>query len=169
MAASYPGTIKSFSTKAPGQAIASSHINELQDEVVALETQLGTNAGIWQSYTPTTVLGWEAGYTTNYIYAVIGDLCFITLSISGTSNHNQARISTPVPVGGTGYLYTPVPYFKDNDVQVYAGGRVFGQIRPHTTSEPDMVFFWIDGSAQGWTATNGKQIYFNAFYPIYRA
>lgn len=43
MAASYPGTTKTFSTKAPGQAIASSHINELQDEVVAVETQLITS------------------------------------------------------------------------------------------------------------------------------
>lgn len=40
MAASYPGTIKTFSTKAPGEAIASSHINDLQAEVVAIETEL---------------------------------------------------------------------------------------------------------------------------------
>lgn len=43
MAASYPGTIKTFSTKASGQAIASSHINDLQDEVKAVETQLVTS------------------------------------------------------------------------------------------------------------------------------
>jgi len=43
MAASYPGTIKTFSTKAPGEAIASSHINDVQDEVKAIETQLITS------------------------------------------------------------------------------------------------------------------------------
>ena len=43
MAASYPGTIKTFSTKASGEAIASSHINDLQNEVVAVETQLVTS------------------------------------------------------------------------------------------------------------------------------
>jgi hypothetical protein len=48
MAASYPGTIKTFSTKAPGEAIASSHINDLQNEIVAVETQLvGAKLNTW--------------------------------------------------------------------------------------------------------------------------
>lgn len=67
MAASYPGSIKTFSTKAPGQAIASSHINDLQDEVVALETQLGTNAGTWQSWTPEILF---TGGSVDYTIAV---------------------------------------------------------------------------------------------------
>lgn len=37
MAASYPTSVKSFSTKTDGQTIASSHVNDLQDEVVAVE------------------------------------------------------------------------------------------------------------------------------------
>ena len=45
MAASYPGTIKTFSTKQPGEAIASAHINDLQNEVVAIETELKKTTG----------------------------------------------------------------------------------------------------------------------------
>lgn len=42
MAASYPGSIKSFTTKTDSSdVIRASHINDLQDEVVAVETQLG--------------------------------------------------------------------------------------------------------------------------------
>lgn len=52
MAASYPGSIKTFTTKASGEAIASSHINDLQNEVVAVETQLGINAGAMRSFSP---------------------------------------------------------------------------------------------------------------------
>jgi hypothetical protein len=40
MAASYPTSTKSFSTKTNGQTIAASHIDDLQDEVVAIETDL---------------------------------------------------------------------------------------------------------------------------------
>lgn len=98
MAASYPGTIKTFSTKASGQAIASSHINDLQNEVVAIETQLGTNAGAWQSYTPT----WTATTTNPTLgnatltgrYVQIGkvvtiniNLTFGTTTALGTGNH----------------------------------------------------------------------------------
>ena len=42
MAASYPGSLKSFTTKTDSSdVVRASHINDLQDEVVAVETQLG--------------------------------------------------------------------------------------------------------------------------------
>lgn len=43
MAAEYPANIKTFNTKDPGDPIKSAHINELQNEVVAVETQLVTS------------------------------------------------------------------------------------------------------------------------------
>lgn len=45
MAASYPSSAKSFSTKTDGagQTIFAAHVNDLQDEVVAIETALVTN------------------------------------------------------------------------------------------------------------------------------
>lgn len=46
MAAVFPGSVKTFSTKAPGEAIASSHINDLQAEVAAIETYLIDKAAI---------------------------------------------------------------------------------------------------------------------------
>lgn len=38
MAASFPTSIKSFATRVPGAGIGSAHVNELQEEVVAIET-----------------------------------------------------------------------------------------------------------------------------------
>lgn len=44
MAASYPAAIKSFSTKVDGVTdVLAEHINSPQDEIVAIETELGTN------------------------------------------------------------------------------------------------------------------------------
>lgn len=65
MAASYPGALKTFTTKAAGGAILSAHVNDLQDEVAAVETQLGVNAGTLIAYTPVIT-----GSTTN---PTIGD------------------------------------------------------------------------------------------------
>jgi hypothetical protein len=78
MAASYPGAVKTFTTKAAGGAILAAHINDLQDEVKAVETQLGVNAGTWQSWTPSYLY---TGGTTDYTivttqarYTVIGKM-----------------------------------------------------------------------------------------------
>jgi len=45
MAATFPGGVKTFSTKQAGDQIASAHINDLQDEVVAVETELRKTTG----------------------------------------------------------------------------------------------------------------------------
>lgn len=40
MAASYPTSVKSFTTRSTNQTIAAAHVNDLQDEVAAIETAL---------------------------------------------------------------------------------------------------------------------------------
>ena len=45
MAATFPGGVKIFTTKQSGEAIASAHINDLQNEVVAIETELKKTTG----------------------------------------------------------------------------------------------------------------------------
>ena len=45
MAATFPGGVKVFTTKAAGEQIASAHINDLQAEVVAVETELKKTTG----------------------------------------------------------------------------------------------------------------------------
>lgn len=45
MAATFPGGVKVFTTKQAGDQIASAHINDLQDEVVAIETELRKTTG----------------------------------------------------------------------------------------------------------------------------
>ena len=45
MAAAFPSNIKDFADKVPGQAILSSYINDIQDEVEAIETELKKTTG----------------------------------------------------------------------------------------------------------------------------
>ncbi len=45
MAATFPDGVKVFKTKQAGDQIASAHINDLQDEVVAVETELKKKSG----------------------------------------------------------------------------------------------------------------------------
>lgn len=57
MAASYPSSVKSFSTKVDGTTVVSAvDVNGLQDEVVAVETNLGVNP-------QTTALGSTGAYS----------------------------------------------------------------------------------------------------------
>lgn len=103
MAATFPGGVKVFSTKNPGEKIASSHINELQDEVVAVETQLGTNAGTWLDWTPTVTF---AGGTTNpssttkvYArYTRIGNIVIATADYSFGTGGNRTEYKFTLPL-----------------------------------------------------------------------
>jgi len=113
MAASYPGTIKSFSTKAPGQAIASSHINDLQNEVVAVETQLGVNAGTWLNWTPTVTFagGTTDPSSTTKVYArytTIGKIVIATAdySFGVGGNRTQYEFTLPLTPAQTYYAVT---------------------------------------------------------------
>lgn len=104
MAASYPGSVKTFSTKAPGEAIASSHINDLQNEVVAIETQLGVNAGTWQSWTPTVTWNGVEPTTTTVVsarYCNVGKLVMFNIHLEivrGSGTSTNAIISPPKPI-----------------------------------------------------------------------
>lgn len=166
MAASYPGSIKTFSTKAPGQAIASSHINDLQDEVVAVETQLGVNAGTWQSYTPT----WTAYTGTPTLgngtitgrYCKVGKMVIATVSLTFGSTTSVAGTSTwyiglPFQAAGLGHgvwvayesgvkYYTGVVQVKIGETTIVAffapdGQGYLSETRPHTWKANDQLTF----------------------------
>lgn len=56
MSASYPTSVKSFSTKNPGDTIQSAHIDDLQDEVTAIEQDLITGLPVTRGGTGNTTL-----------------------------------------------------------------------------------------------------------------
>lgn len=160
MAATFPGTIKTFSTKASGQAIASSHINDLQDEVVAIETQLGTNAGAWQDYTPTlTVSGGTAPtYTAAFVnrYCVVGKLCTVNIRWENTTGG--------VAGAGTGTLTFTLPVTAANADVIVGSGLVYEDggtdtgaiVYLFSTTQANLIrsTAWVDITGNDQSSTN---------------
>jgi hypothetical protein len=91
MAASYPSSTKTFSTKAGGGTVEASHVNDLQDEVVALETDLRAGLPIARGGTGATTaaaaraaLGMPDGLVASRNRLVNGD-CRIDQRNAGAS------------------------------------------------------------------------------------
>lgn len=103
--ASYPNSIVSFGSKSAGQTIQPGHVNDLQDEVTAVETQLLT----WTAYTPT----WTNNGTANSLgdgsitgsYRKVGTQVFfrVTLTWGSTTSAGSSFwfLSVPVTAEGT--------------------------------------------------------------------
>ena len=102
MAASYPTSVKSFSSKANGDLIDVGHVTDLQDEVVAVETALlGTLAGplslaegrlTLTSATPVTTADVSAA-TTAYYTPYIGNSIALYDGSSAWANYTFTEIS----------------------------------------------------------------------------
>jgi hypothetical protein len=95
MAASYPASVKSFSTKTTGQTIAASHVNDLQDEVTAIETALLTGPLTANGFVPSVTATYDLGssslkYRDGYFSrnVLIGGTLGVTgaTSLSSTAN-----------------------------------------------------------------------------------
>lgn len=87
MSASYPGAIKTFTTKNTGDTIQASHVGDLQDEVTAIETALLGNSTLG------TV---SAGASTLASLSVTGGS-----TLTGTVQFEGAVIWGPEPGAGT--------------------------------------------------------------------
>lgn len=91
MATNYPGSLDSYSTKAVGNTISESHINDPQDAIEAIEEKVGTGASgtIAQSAsTNTALLGYGASTTG-----------FATISLANTFLVTGSLPTTALPVG----------------------------------------------------------------------
>jgi hypothetical protein len=166
MAAEYPANIKTFNTKDPGDPIQSAHINDLQDEVVAIETQLGTNVGTWQSYTP----AWTANTGTPSLgngtitgkYFRLGKMVIVNISLTFGSTTSAAGTSTwyislPITSAGLGHgvwtAYDSGVKYHTGILQVFTGATrinsfyasdgqgYLSETRPHTWKANDYLNF----------------------------
>jgi hypothetical protein len=96
MPASYPTSIKSFTTKGADQAIQPGHVNDLQDEVTAIETDLLKN---WSSWSPTWTNLTVGDGTVTAKYFKIGKLVFFELHlVLGATSSIGGAVSVDLPV-----------------------------------------------------------------------
>jgi hypothetical protein len=109
MAASYPSSVKSFTTKATGDKIQAAHINDLQDEVHAIETDLLTG-GITPTISDSDdshvlTLATTSNLTANRTLTFVPGDASRTLTLSGNATvddwFNQSVKSTAAPTFGS--------------------------------------------------------------------
>jgi len=91
MAASYPTTIKSFPAKANGDYVLLTHVTDLEEEVVAIETALKTGPTVMASATLTTPLAASSGGTGVAAVGTSGNLL--------TSTGSAWASTAPAPGG----------------------------------------------------------------------
>jgi len=116
MAASYPTSIKSFTTKQDDvDDVLAEHINSLQDEVVALETQLGVN---WKGVVQ-VVNNQESSYQTCSTNIPFDD------TIPQNTEGDQLLSVTITPKSATNKLLIEVIVHGANSISSYPAAALF--------------------------------------------
>jgi hypothetical protein len=96
MPASYPTSVKSFTTRSAGDTIQPAHVNDLQDEVTAVETDLLKS---WSSWTPTWTNLSVGDGTVTAKYFKLGKLVFFELRlVLGSTTSVSGAVSVDLPV-----------------------------------------------------------------------
>lgn len=154
MAATFPGGVKSFTTKVDGvTTVVAEHVNSLQDEVAAIETGLLT----WQDWTPDQT-GWVS-ISGEFKYARVGNLVFWKVrDLTGVSNSAKATISLPISTSDPtlhfgifvghansgGYILT-FGYWKTDgsDINFFPGDKTTSWATSGTKSIPGASGFYV--------------------------
>lgn len=150
MAASYPSSVKSFGTKTDGSTvIMAAHVNDLQLEVSAIETDL---LGSWVDYSATsTITGWSS-YVIKQIWykKILPKLYLVTFQIEGTSNSTSLNFTLPFTADAVGNQGCAVSAINN-------GGQVSnGYIVIAPASDTLNAYTTLNDA--GWTGAGTKEI-----------
>jgi hypothetical protein len=134
MAASYPTTIKSFPAKANGDYVLLTHVTDLEEEVVAIETALKTGPTALASASLSSATVSQAVFTngskqlvSNAITGSGNVVMSASPTLTGTIAAAAATFSTPLVVssGGTG-----LATLTDKNVLIGAGTGTVAGVAP---------------------------------------
>jgi hypothetical protein len=97
MSASYPGAVKSFTNKSAGDTVQPAHVDDLQDEVTAIETDL---LKAWTTFTPTWTNVTVGNASVNSgKYLKLGKIVFFRIDlVLGSTSAVTGAISVAFPV-----------------------------------------------------------------------
>lgn len=112
MATNFPTSLDSYTTKVNAvDTVNASHVNDLQDAVVAIETILGAGSVASTTFTPQLKFGGAAVSMTGTLvgrHVRLGRLVAVSISITLTakgSSTGAATVDLPFTVLGTTYGY----------------------------------------------------------------
>ena len=158
MAASYPTSVKSFTTKVDGvDDVQADHVNDLQLEVAAVETELLT-VGTWV----VAVTGFSAD-PANMIgrYVKRGKICtiWVRMPTNGTSNATTFTVSLPFTAATiTNMSWVGFAVVIDNGTQKATPGLV------SISSGGTTATLVVDLAGTAWTSSGGKRATFTIEY-----
>jgi hypothetical protein len=157
MPASYPTSVKSFTTKVDGvDDIIAAHVNDLQNEVNAVETQLLSGwTDFWATAAP---VGWSSVTFHRTFYRVIGKFVFIVLTLTGTSDATNATVVLPFPVKLSPDA-APSVIARARDNGVWGAGLGYG-----TAGSDVFNMFKSPDDTVAWTAAGTKTWAMQFFY-----
>ena len=158
MPASYPGSVKSFTTKVDGvDDVQAAHVNDLQLEVAAVETDLLKAPTDYSAIS--TIVGWSSFTSKVLTYLKIGKLVLVQYYISGTSNSATTTVTLPYAVAG-GLDNFGVGYAIDNGgAAVPARFQITGST---LYLSPSMSTGWTVWTASGTKTVRGHFFYFTS-------
>ncbi len=179
--ATFPSGVKTFTTKVNNDIIEPAHVNDMQDEITAVETALrtgifptGVNSSalpVWVGYTPVWTTSGSAPTLGNALlsgtYLQIGKLVHYTISFSYGSGSSpgtgQWRFTLPVTSASAGYAAGSGALV---DVSVGNYG-VVAYLASTTTVAPyntDVVSTGVTGTVP-FTWVAGDLLQLSGFYP----
>ena len=118
MAASFPSGIKSYTTKLSGDTVQSSHVNDLQDEVTAIETALVGGTLPAANGSALTALNASALTSGTVAIARLGAVYDVGLAEGRLTLTSGTPVTVTDVTAATSVYYTP---YKGNRVALYDG------------------------------------------------
>lgn len=162
MAASFPGSVKSFTTKADNvDDVMAADVNGIQDEVVAIETHLVTNYGVFKPLTTSlTSTAWDGdAYSTtsktlidlSAVFGVPAGVKAVLMKVivrdSASSGNDCAIYLSPNNISGSGMVASceritnDVTVFRSFVVPCNSNGDIYYQTVASGTGTLDV---WLE-------------------------
>lgn len=144
MPASYPGTLRAFPVHVnTTEVIDASHVNELQDEVTALQTFTGTNPHVSSASTGSSLGAWASGSRT---YATLADrLANIEAGHTADTHSQYVRFGGTETITGQKTFSASATFFgagttSTSSIVYISSGTTGGEAAIH----------WRDGTVSRW-------------------
>lgn len=131
----------------------------LSHSTIALQVTDGDIRNVaWTDYSAvSTVTGWSSFTTKTIYYKKVGNLVFVSFTIAGTSNANNAQFTLPYTDNSSNGAGCGCIYAYDNSAEVYGAGV---RIAAGTANVQGI----LSASTTGWTTSNTKVITGQLFY-----
>lgn len=137
-------------------------IKKLEREVERLRVK--ESPGAWVGWTPESTEGWTSPMTTaKGYYTIVGNMCYFSLFMNGTSNSANTYITLPgsktsINAGFSSYIWSSAGSGMD------AGSVLTTPIRVDVLNNDTRMRVYKDMAGGAWTASGQKIVIATGFF-----